>query len=182
MTNAILLDILKSASRQCGSYAEHRKYSHETVCAVQEALGIGVDGVIGEETVYATMVFQELFGANSVDGYIGPETLRLMHQSFLNNDLPLSSQHKDRFRKKMRSEELRDKQVERTWLATLYNRKREYSVERIKKIQRCVGVDADGMFGGNTTRAIMAWQKQQGLQSDGRVGPSTLLRMGLDVG
>lgn len=40
-----------------------------------------------------------------------------------------------------------------------------------KDIQRVVGVNQDGKYGADTTAAVMAWQKGQGLTADGVWGP-----------
>ena len=63
-------------------------------------------------------------------------------------------------------------------MATIY---REGSTDREmnKRIQKVVGVSADGVWGPKTTAAVKAWQKAHLLQADGLVGPATLAAMGL---
>lgn len=47
--------------------------------------------------------------------------------------------------------------------------------EEVKRIQLFLGLsDADGIFGKNTETAVMQWQKKNGLNEDGIVGPKTL--------
>lgn len=45
--------------------------------------------------------------------------------------------------------------------------------EDVKKIQRIVGVVADGVFGAITEEAVKVWQAEHGLLADGVVGPKT---------
>lgn len=47
----------------------------------------------------------------------------------------------------------------------------------VKRIQRKVGVEADGVFGPATERAVKRWQKAHGLLADGVVGPLTYKAM-----
>ncbi len=47
----------------------------------------------------------------------------------------------------------------------------------VKKIQKIVGVDADGIFGPVTRKAVKRWQKKNGLSQDGKVGKETLAKM-----
>jgi hypothetical protein len=52
----------------------------------------------------------------------------------------------------------------------------------IRKLQRKVGVTADGVFGPATERAVKRWQRRHGLTADGIVGPQTRAAMGLGSG
>ena len=52
----------------------------------------------------------------------------------------------------------------------------------IRKLQRVVGVTADGVFGPATERAVKRWQRRHGLVADGIVGPQTRAAMGLGSG
>jgi peptidoglycan hydrolase-like protein with peptidoglycan-binding domain len=52
----------------------------------------------------------------------------------------------------------------------------------IRKLQRKVGVSADGIFGPATERAVKRWQRRHGLVADGIVGPQTRAAMGLGAG
>ncbi len=47
------------------------------------------------------------------------------------------------------------------------------NIKYIKKIQTAVGVTADGIFGPNTKKAVIAYQKKHGLVADGIVGAKT---------
>jgi putative chitinase len=49
--------------------------------------------------------------------------------------------------------------------------------EDVKKMQKILGIDADGIFGFGTTAAVKKWQRANGLEADGIVGPKTQTRM-----
>ena len=50
--------------------------------------------------------------------------------------------------------------------------------ESVKKVQKLVGVTADGIFGAKTDEAVKEWQKMHGgLDPDGIVGPKTWAAM-----
>lgn len=52
--------------------------------------------------------------------------------------------------------------------------------EEVKKIQQILGLDVDGHFGKVTEQKVILWQRSQGLEDDGIVGPETYLRMVLN--
>ncbi len=57
-----------------------------------------------------------------------------------------------------------------------------YKSHVTRKIQELVGETQDGVLGGDTIRAIAAWQKAKGLPPDGIAGPATLGAMfGRDI-
>ena len=41
-------------------------------------------------------------------------------------------------------------------------------------MQEALGLDADGIFGAGTERALKAWQHENDLTADGIAGPATL--------
>jgi putative chitinase len=47
------------------------------------------------------------------------------------------------------------------------------SGDDVKKLQQKLGLDADGIFGPGTERAVKDWQDANGLDADGIVGPGT---------
>src|SRR3954452_17037815 len=51
---------------------------------------------------------------------------------------------------------------------------------QVAKVQRWVGVTADGVFGKGTRKAVRRWQRRHGIHADGVVGPAawTALRRG----
>lgn len=49
----------------------------------------------------------------------------------------------------------------------------------VKRLQEKLGADADGIFGGGTKKAVMEFQKANGLSVDGIAGPDTFTAMGL---
>ena len=46
--------------------------------------------------------------------------------------------------------------------------------ETVKKLQQALGIDADGIFGGGTEKAVKAYQQEKGLAVDGLASPETL--------
>ncbi len=61
--------------------------------------------------------------------------------------------------------------------AVKYNKSRHYSEDIAKQLQRAVGVNDDGVLGENTARAVAAWQAQNGIEVDGKIGPTTYARL-----
>ena len=51
--------------------------------------------------------------------------------------------------------------------------------EEIQAIQKALGVKADGKFGAATEAAVKAWQRANGIEATGDVGPDVLLGLGL---
>lgn len=49
--------------------------------------------------------------------------------------------------------------------------------DAVKQMQRKLGIAADGAFGPNTAKAVMAWQEKNGLVADGILGPNSLAKM-----
>lgn len=51
--------------------------------------------------------------------------------------------------------------------------------EQVRELQRRLSVDADGVFGAGTLRAVARFQREHGLKPDGIAGPKTLAALGL---
>ncbi len=49
----------------------------------------------------------------------------------------------------------------------------------VKRLQEKLGLEADGIFGKGTERALKEYQKEAGLSADGVAGPDTFATMGL---
>lgn len=50
--------------------------------------------------------------------------------------------------------------------------------DAVKRVQRKLGLAADGVFGSGTEAAVKKWQAANGLVADGIVGPKSLAKMG----
>jgi len=57
--------------------------------------------------------------------------------------------------------------------------KRGSKGETVKRLQQALSLDADGIFGSGTEKAVKALQKSNGLAVDGLAGPDTLAKMDL---
>lgn len=51
--------------------------------------------------------------------------------------------------------------------------------EPVRRLQEKLGVEADGIFGGGTEKALKEYQQANGLQVDSITGPDTFSHMGL---
>ena len=51
----------------------------------------------------------------------------------------------------------------------------------VKERQKVIGTAADGIFGANTEKLTIEWQKKKGLVADGIVGPATWEAAGIDT-
>jgi peptidoglycan hydrolase-like protein with peptidoglycan-binding domain len=58
--------------------------------------------------------------------------------------------------------------------ALQFNLSRNFGIETIKKIQRTVGVSADGDWGPHTVAGVRKFEAARGLLSDGICGPVTM--------
>src|SRR5918999_1031344 len=52
----------------------------------------------------------------------------------------------------------------------------------VRRLQRKLGIPADGVFGRQTKRAVRRFQRRHGLTADGIVGPVTRQALGLGSG
>jgi peptidoglycan hydrolase-like protein with peptidoglycan-binding domain len=57
--------------------------------------------------------------------------------------------------------------------------KKGLSGEPVRRLQKKLGVEADGTFGPGTEKALKDWQTKNGLSADGVAGPDTFMAMGL---
>ncbi|HWW76927.1 MAG TPA: peptidoglycan-binding domain-containing protein, partial [Pyrinomonadaceae bacterium] len=64
--------------------------------------------------------------------------------------------------------------------AIKYNEDQGYLKIEIEQIQKKVGAQQDGQWGYDTVRLVKIWQARNGLTADGRVGPTTLQKMGIN--
>ena len=124
-----------------------------SVESLQHALHIPADGVFGRGTVHAVRRFQRRHGLHA-DGVVGGATWRMVRRSI----------HRRR------------RTVARATGVSHGVTGRGPSVSRL---QRRLGLAADGVFGPGTYRAVKRFQRRHGLHADGVVGPATWAALGI---
>lgn len=113
----------------------------------------GADGDYGDETVSAVKALQKAAGI-TVDGIYGPASAKAL----------------DSYKKPTAKASASGSAVVPYPGKLIRKGARGKDVERI---QRAVGVTADGIFGSGTEAAVKAYQKRKGLSADGIVGRAT---------
>lgn len=114
---------------------------------------LSTDGIFGNATEHAVRNFQERYDL-SVDGLVGKQT-----QAKLSSVIKAKSKAKT---------------VGKAIIPFPgHNFEIGSKGKDVKRIQNAVGVAVDGVFGVNTRRAVVKYQKRHGLQADGIVGKNT---------
>ncbi len=125
---------------------------------LQQALGIGVDGVFGPETEEAVQHFQAQHGL-TIDGIVGSQTWAA----------------------------LRGRTPARASVADISSGASSSSSEgseggAVARLQSALHLTADGNFGPETEAAVKRLQARHGLTVDGVVGPATWSVIGINSG
>lgn len=123
---------------------------------LQQALGIGVDGVFGPQTESALKRWQRARGLVA-DGIAGPATRGAL-------GIGPGPVLKRKGGGKARS------------------RKAGARGGGVGAMQRALGIPSDGVFGPQTESALKLWQSSHGLVADGVAGPATRRALGLGPG
>jgi peptidoglycan hydrolase-like protein with peptidoglycan-binding domain len=118
---------------------------------LQEALGIGVDGIFGPETEEAVRSFQADHGL-AVDGIVGPATIAALRGGSA----------------RAASAGVRSDAVNFT-----PSEEGEDSRDAVSRLQGALHLSSDGIFGPETEAAVRRLQARHGLSVDGVVGPAT---------
>jgi peptidoglycan hydrolase-like protein with peptidoglycan-binding domain len=126
---------------------------------LQEALGVGVDGVYGSETEHAVRSFQSAHGL-TVDGIVGPATIAALRSHG-------ASAH-------VASAGVRSDAVNFT-----PSESGEGGADAVSRLQSALHLSADGNFGPETEAAVRRLQARHGLTVDGVVGPATWSVVGI---
>jgi len=130
------------------------------VASVQKALGLRVDRIYGPATRRAVKRFQRRHGLTA-DGVVGPATWALIKQ----------------VRARQRSAGRSRRSPSGGGSARARSRG-----AAVKRLQRALGITADGIFGPGTLRAVKRFQRRRGLTPDGVVGPATWAALGIRGG
>jgi peptidoglycan hydrolase-like protein with peptidoglycan-binding domain len=125
---------------------------------LQEALGIGVDGVYGPETEDAVRSFQRAHGLTA-DGIVGPATLGALRS----HGASAASAGVRRDAVNITSE----------------GEEEGSSGDAVSRLQSALDLPSDGDFGPETEAAVRRLQARHGLTVDGVVGPATWSVLGV---
>jgi peptidoglycan hydrolase-like protein with peptidoglycan-binding domain len=125
--------------------------THSGTTALQRALGIAADGVLGPQTRKAVRAFQRAHGL-TVDGIAGPQTRAA---------LGLGG-------------------AAATTASAGASVKSSLPAATTRAVQARLGLGADGVYGPQTRKAVRAFQRAHGLAVDGVAGPQTLAALGVD--
>jgi cell wall-associated NlpC family hydrolase len=121
----------------------------DSVRAVQRALGVAVDGILGPQTRKAIKRFQRAHGLVA-DGVVGPLTRAALDAGGGATTARAGAR------------------VTSTLPAAT-----------TRAVQAKLGLAADGVFGPQTRKAVKRFQRAHGLAVDGVVGPATLSALGV---
>ncbi len=125
---------------------------------LQEALGIGVDGIYGPQTEEAVRSFQSSHGL-AVDGIVGPATIAALRSHSVAN---------------ASSAGVRSNAVNLS-----PSTEGGSAGSAVSRLQSALHLSADGTFGPETEAAVRRLQARHGLTVDGVVGPATWSLVGV---
>ncbi|MHB8531589.1 MAG: NlpC/P60 family protein [Solirubrobacteraceae bacterium] len=135
---------------------------------LQQALGIGVDGIYGPETAQAVRSFQSRNGL-SVDGIAGPQTLGAIGGVSGSEAAASTSQPTAHTAANEHTESA----------GTGEGESNQGSGGGVQRLQSALRLPADGTFGPETEASVRRLQARHGLTVDGVVGPETWAVLGI---
>lgn len=128
--------------------------SHDAIRAIQRALGLAADGVMGPQTRKAIKQFQRAHGLVA-DGIVGPLTRAAMAGGSAAATAPSTAR------------------------AAAAKVAPPLPASTTRAVQAKLGLAADGVYGPQTRKAVRAFQRAHGLEVDGVVGPATRAALGV---
>jgi len=137
------------------------------------ALGFDVsraDGVFGSSTYAAVKEFQKIVGLEA-DGKAGPLTLQKLESFFDENGKPISGPIATN-PPAAEDEDLKYGVPQRILRPGMSGLDVQYTQDRLKELHYYTGA-SDGQYGSGTEAAVRAFQKNNGLTVDGKVGSKT---------
>ena len=148
----------------------------EAVRELQTYLGIPADGIYGPQTARAVTDFQRNAGLSGPDGRVGPNTLGAIRRhgsappAANNPQVPETAAPEASSSTPTASLGKLGAAVDGGSIFKPGSRG-----EAVRELQKYLGIPTDGVYGPQTARAVLDFQRNAGLSSpDGRVGPNTL--------
>jgi peptidoglycan hydrolase-like protein with peptidoglycan-binding domain len=157
----------------------------KAVRALQKREGLAVDGIVGSQTLGALERTSERGRGGTLElGGRGPAVARLQRALGIPADGIFGQETLDAVRALQKREGLVVDGIvgsqTRAALEQTRNRAQGGTLElgdrgrAVARLQRALGIPADGIFGPNTLEAVRALQKREGLAVDGIAGSQTL--------
>lgn len=150
------------------------------VVALQEALGVQVDGTFGPETEKAVRRLQASKHLN-VDGVVGPETWRALHIDEAGTIHPVQTHHAAAHRVSAKIASVGHNPPPAPTHTGDEAKPIASHTDATRRLQEALGVEVDGTFGPETEAAVKRYQSSHGLEVDGVVGPETWKALGIDA-
>ena len=147
---ALVLGLLLAGTAHAA--APLKRGSHgPRVAKIQRWLGQSADGIYGKSTKAAVKRWQQRHGLHA-DGIVGPKTWHALLRA-----------HRAAGRRHTSSSRAPRVQTRG---------------DKVRVLQRALGIPADGVFGPATQAAVKRFQRAHGLTADGVVGPATWAALG----
>lgn len=148
----------------------------EAVRELQTYLGIPADGIYGPQTARAVTDFQRNAGLSGPDGRVGPNTLGAIRR---HGSAPPAANNPQLQQAAVQADSSPAPSAPLSKLSSAVDGgtifKHGSRGEAVRELQNHLGLPADGIYGPQTARAVMEFQRNAGLSGpDGRVGPNTL--------